>query len=272
MPTATNGLGEFGSAIARGVISGLNGDADSGSLYKASRNAQITSITAEAKAPIPQGGRGQAQSEAATGAATAFFPLKPNTKLNSFAGAVGDPLSSDVIATSAGKPNVIRGLEIGRGGHQLGLVELGGLYSTSSSGGPAAFFSSVSFAFNPTELASLDFAVGLEDGQLSGGGFDLLNFEVLVNGVPAVQSVFTTTDSALAYFDDRVLDLGALSPGSDGLIDLTFDLSLTGHVAGDGFAIDLAVAGVPEPRSVVLLAVGLALVFGLARRRASSWA
>jgi hypothetical protein len=53
-----------------------------------------------------------------------------------------------------------------------------------------------------------------EDGQLSGGGFDLLDFEALVNGVPAVQSVFTTTESALAYFDDQVLDLGSLSPGA----------------------------------------------------------
>ena len=52
------------------------------------------------------------------------------------------------------------------------------------------------------------------------------------------------------------------------LLALTFDLSLTGHAAGDGFAIDLAVADVPEPRSAVLLATGLALVFGLARRRA----
>jgi hypothetical protein len=43
-----------------------------------------------------------------------------------------------------------------------------------------------------------------------------------------------------------VLDLGSLSPGSDGLIDLTFDLSPAGHVAGDGFAIDLAVADVPS--------------------------
>ena len=74
--------------------------------------------------------------------------------------------------------------------------------------------------------------------------------------------------SALAYFDDQVLDLGALSLGSDGLIDLTFDLFLTGHIAGDGFAVDLAVADVPEPRSAVLLATGLALVCGLARRRA----
>jgi hypothetical protein len=61
------------------------------------------------------------------GDAAAFFPLKPNTTLNSFAGAVADPLSSDVAATSAGDPNVIRGLEIGQGGHQLGLVELGSL-------------------------------------------------------------------------------------------------------------------------------------------------
>jgi hypothetical protein len=111
-------------------------------------------------------------------------------------------------------------------------------------------------------------STGSEDGQLSGGGFDLLDFEALVNGVPAVQSLFTTTESALAYFDDQVLDLGTLSPGSDGLIDLTFDLSLTGHVAGDGFAIDLAVADAPEPRSAMLPATGLALVFGLARRRA----
>jgi hypothetical protein len=45
------------------------------------------------------------------------------------------------------------------------------------------FVSTVSFEFNPTELGSPYFAVGLEDGQLSGGGLDLLDFEVLVNGV-----------------------------------------------------------------------------------------
>jgi hypothetical protein len=239
-------------------------------VYKASNNAKITSVTAEAKAPIAQGGAGQAQSEAATGDATPFFPFKPNTTLNSFAGAVGDPLPSDVLATSAGKPNVIRGLGIGRGGQQLGLAELGGLYPTSSSGGSAVFFSTVSFEFDPTALGTPDFAVGLQDGQLSGNGFDLLDFEVLVNGLPAVQRMFTNPDSALAYFDDQVLNLGVLDPGSDGLIDLTFDLSLTGHIAGDGFAIDLGVANVPEPRSVVLLATGLALVFGLARLRATT--
>jgi len=52
------------------------------------------------------------------------------------------------------------------------------------------------------------------------------------------------------------------------LADWRVLLSLTGHVAGDGFAIDLAVADVPEPRSAVLLAAGLAPVFGLAGRRA----
>ena len=266
-PTATNGLGEFGSATARGVISGLNGEADSGSLYKASNKSKVTSVTAQAKAPIPRGGAGQGQSEAATGAAIPFFPFKPNTTLNSFAGAVADPLLSDVLATSAGKPNVIGGLGIDRGGQQVGLVELGGLYPTSSSGGSAVFSSSVTFQFDPTAFGAPDVVVGLQDGQLSGGGFDLLDFEVLVNGLPAVQRMFTSAESALAYFDDQVLGLGALDPGSDGLIDLTFDLSLTAHVAGDGFAIDLAIADVPEPRSAVLLATGLALVFGLARWR-----
>jgi hypothetical protein len=36
-----------------------------------------------------------------------------------------------------------------------------------------------------------------------------MDFEVLVNSVPAAQSVFTTPESTLAYFDDQALDLGA---------------------------------------------------------------
>jgi hypothetical protein len=69
-------------------------------------------------------------------------------------------------------------------------------------------------------------STGSEDGQLSGGGFDLLDFEALVNGVPAVQSVFTTTESALAYFDDQVLDLGSPLSGGARRVCLVITIDL----------------------------------------------
>ena len=100
--------------------------------------------------PIPVGGAGKVNAEAVVGNAAPLPALKPNLTLNSFVAAVGDPLLSDVIATSAGKPNVISGLGIDTGaGDQLGLLEMGGLYPDVASGASATFGASSMFSFDP---------------------------------------------------------------------------------------------------------------------------
>lgn len=191
--------------------------------------------------------------------------LKPNSTLNAFASAIGDPLVADVIATS--KQNVAAGL-LGGGSHALGLVWLGGLYPDIASGAPQTFTSSATFDIDATQVADLNLHVGLQDAVLTGSGFDLLDFAILLNGLAVEQQEFTSLLSALAYFDDRVLDFGAIVPTSAGLLDVAFNFALTAHRRGDGFAIDVAFAAVPEPPILAMLFVGLVLLI-VSRRLAA---
>jgi PEP-CTERM motif len=83
----------------------------------------------------------------------------------------------------------------------------------------------------------------------------------------AVDQTFTSLPAALGRFDDQVIDLGPLPLEASGLQNLTLDLAVTAHNPGDGFAIDLAVADVPEPSSLLLLlATAATLGFGAIRR------
>jgi hypothetical protein len=65
--------------------------------------------------------------------------------------------------------------------------------------------------------------------------------------------------SALAYFDDRVLDVGDFAQW------LTFDLELTSNDPGARFTTQLVLGGVPEPEPLSLVAIGLALLSARSR-------
>jgi hypothetical protein len=176
---------------------------------------------------------------------------------------VGDPLFPDVLATSAGKPNVMGGLGIGEPGHDvLGLVEMGGLYPELASGAPATFSASVSFSFDPDQISGNAFLIGLQDGQFTGNGFDLLGFDIIAGGSTILDENFTSLFDALNFFDDQFINIGSIKPDPFGFLDLTFDLAVTAHSPGDGFAIDLAVANanVPEPSTLAVFGTGMVLL------------
>jgi hypothetical protein len=210
---------------------------------------------------------GQVQGQAMVGIAAPLPALKPNTTLNAFAAGVGDPLLRDVLATSAGKPNVIHGLGIGGSGEQLGLLELGGLYPIVSSGAPATYTAFSEFSFDPSLLQKRSFRVGLQDATSTGNGFDSLEFRITSGGTLVLDRTFASLASALSFFTDQVLDIGRISPDSFGLLDLSFDFALTAHTPGEGFAIDLAIAAVPEPAGWLVLITALGLAFGCSLRR-----
>jgi len=108
--------------------------------------------------------------------------------------------------------------------------------------------------------------VGLLDAQADGAGFDALAFAITREGIPVVSETFLDVASALAYFDDRVPNLGDLAAGVTGNLDLALSLSLTSDDPGAAFRTRLLLAHVPEPGSSWLLGAGLAGLATLRRR------
>jgi hypothetical protein len=273
-PTATTGIGSGGLAVAIGMATGNGGmtTATGFGMTDPTTRRITRMVNGRAVAPVPAGAMGSVQSQGQAAIAGSLPMLTPNTTLNAFGSAIAEPLVSDVLAASATAPNVVSALHVGTGGGQLGLVSLGGLYPTVASGASTTFIGSAAYTFDPTLLGG-DLVVGLLDGQATGSGFDSLAFQILVNGAPVVQQDFTSVPSALTYFDDDVLDLGAVTAlGVDplGLLDVEFDLDVTAHNPGDGFAIDLAFAEVPEPSSLGLFGTAIAVaitLLGTARKR-----
>lgn len=259
-PTAINGLGKGGTATAIGMATGQGGAANPAAMTSQSTEKQRTRINNRADSPIPNGAMGQVQGEAAVGIAAPLPALKPNATLNSFAATIGDPLLSDLLATSAGKPNVINGLNIGGNADQLALVEMGGLYPYLSSGSAATYSATSSLSFDPDLISGYDFRVGLQDAQWTGNGFDVLQFMITEDDTILLDESFKSLSSAISFFTDHVIDIGFIEPDSLGLLNIAFDLEVTAHVPGDGFAIDLALAAVPEPPNWVLLATAITIM------------
>jgi hypothetical protein len=278
-PFAETGLGQGGLAIGFGRAVGANGGVTATGFgianSKPNQSGKVRSARATANAPIAPKGMGAAEAQGQAAIATSAPMLKPNTTLNAFASAIGDPLLSDVEATSAGKPNVLTGLAVGTGGNQLGLVWLGGLYTGDASGSPATFTTSANYEVNRPGIVGSDLRVGLQDAMATGNGFDSLDFQIVLDGATVVNWDFTSPSdvlscgTALSCFDDQVLNLGQVLPNSSGLLDLDFDLAVTAHVPGEGFAVDLAFATVPEPPTWLCFIVGSAglLAFRTIRRR-----
>ncbi|MDH5276153.1 MAG: hypothetical protein OEW88_06990, partial [Gammaproteobacteria bacterium] len=108
--------------------------------------------------------------------------------------------------------------------------------------------------------------VGLDDG------FTSLHFQAFGDGTTLLDMSFTDLAMATAWFDDRLLNLGRLDGGPDGLVDLELSLDFMGTGGGDGFFFNVVGASaVPLPPSVWLMMTALgALVRRQLRRRARS--
>jgi hypothetical protein len=179
----------------------------------------------------------------------------------------GLPSPVDAQAALAGNANATAALAAS---HALGLVVLGGGVASDANATSITFDSSVAFHLDLSQLSSSgSLVVGFLDPQLDGAGFDSLRFQILREGIAVVNETFGDTASALAYFDDQVLDLGDIASGVSGDLDLEFLLSLTSDDPGAAFRTDLIFGSVPEPAAALLLGAALAAFALRARHRAA---
>jgi hypothetical protein len=109
----------------------------------------------------------------------------------------------------------------------------------------------------------------LLDPTVSGAAFSSMRFRVTVEQTLVDDVTFNDVTTAISYFDDRVIDLGPITAGVSGSLDVSFQLDVTSSVAG-GFSTLFIVgnatpgAGLPEPAGTPLL---LAASVPLLRRR-----
>jgi hypothetical protein len=82
------------------------------------------------------------------------------------------------------------------------------------------------YSFDISTLTSGNLLVGLLDPTTSGPGFTSLHFQVTREGSVVVDQMFSTLATAATYFDDHVLDLGPLTAGVVGTLDLSIHFDM----------------------------------------------
>ena len=127
---------------------------------------------------------------------------------------MGMPIGDDVAAVVAGNS---RASAMTSGADVLGLMLLGGSYSSSGSGTSHTYTSSATFAIELTQLSSLkDLELAVVDGAATGTGFDALRLEVIREGLAVVDHTFSDLATALANFQDKVFNFADIETGNHG--------------------------------------------------------
>jgi MYXO-CTERM domain-containing protein len=305
--TATNGIG--GNAVASINLIGnrvsASSSAAAGALGSALATANSTSLTGSAFSDaMASGSSGAAQGSASTSggivtnaAARGSVPLTGNLGHVQFRSAVARPApipaaaagiqaaafltalpgTSDSITALTSSPNThhdfnVAGEGTGQTSNVLALIIMGGTHVTGGSISQTGS-STVSESIDVSQLASQqNLLIGFLQPTLIGPGFDSLHFQIMAAGMTVANQTFTDTATALSYFTDNTLDLGKISSGMTGSLDLSFQYDLTEKVGG-GFTTSFLVANsslgsgpasVPEPAAFAPLAFAM---IGLTRRR-----
>jgi hypothetical protein len=180
------------------------------------------------------------------------------------------PSNADAHALLAGHPNSTAAL--GNASTYISAVTLAAKSRTDNPGFAQDFTASVSLTMDTTSLPGGTLTLALLGSTITttGSGFQSLDFQYTVDG-NTVDKTFATLNAAQNYFNDKVINLGALPSETNLNISFNLDLSSTG--GGDGFNGELLVGVVPEPSTWAFLVVGfLLLVVGQRWRKRSAGA
>jgi hypothetical protein len=263
--TATGG-GSRGSAVGSTALARADAEGTSGSAtaIAASSGRSVRSVVATASASVAS----HVAAESAARVGSLDLVLRPAADVQAFAfvhaqpdfEAARDLLAQHSLVSSAFDLSVTE---------PLALLALGG--AATDSGDPQSILldAQVEIAFAVEATAYFDqLVVGLFDPIFSGEGFEELDFQIEREGTTIVNEHFEDLVSALAFFDDEVLELGAWGDGIVGDVDLRFALALRSGDPGASFSFGSAIgiSAIPEPSTLVLLAIGLVWLAVQARR------
>ena len=234
--TTSHGAEAQALATATGSLASAQSTAET-SLGRVSLAQAVASSTTEGKATtnaIVQAGAGQ-------------MLVNPGQSAYAFATAL--PSKSYSTALIGGASKVADAL-LGPGEAVYGTSVLG---ANLSGDGSATDTYSASSTFDFASKG--DLLLGLI-APLDGAPtrFQQIDFTVTLDGAEVVKEAFTSLVTADAFFDNQVINLGAVS----GVADLIFSYDLVATGAG-GYGMDLAFGGaVPEPSTWAMMVIGFA--------------
>jgi hypothetical protein len=257
-----------GRAQARASALGASGEARA--------IASASDLIADASASVPSSARVESQAALAN----SFF-RNPLRDFDAFAVIAGRPDATEVEAATQGSAQVADAIATGAFEIVLALGQVGFTRMQDAEGALMTQRAALSLTPYAREADGLQqVTVGFLNPESLGSGFDSLRLRANLGLETVLDVSFDELNDALAYFDDRVLDLGDSpdpcfeSPGF-GRRDFCFFTPLelifdwTGSEAGAGFGVDVivGVTPVPEPSTALLFAIGLAVMAARARQR-----
>jgi hypothetical protein len=234
---------------------------------------ELRVLSATTSASVSVGSQPIVESNASVGDPFLKYRLQD---LDAIALARGSPEPGDVESATQGTTQVAAAFS----GDAIDLVlSLGQVGFTRSYQGEGELTTrQAAFEIAPDAFAVSvlqDVMLGFMNPGFLGEGFDSLRFQANLGDETVVDESFDELDEALAYFDDRVLDLGNFSISGGPRLQLVSPLQLvfdwSGFADNDGedrFGLDfiVGVAPIPEPGTGLLLALGLTLLAAHGRR------
>jgi hypothetical protein len=119
-----------------------------------------------------------------------------------------------------------------------------GLNTSNTGASLPVLAATANYSFDTSQLNGDKLLVGLLDPTTSGSGLVSLQFIITREQTTVENQVFTSAAAAAAYFDDHVLDLGAVLSGVSGTLDLSISLAMVSTDTNTRFGTTLLVAEV----------------------------